>query len=278
MNNQDLINIIENTNAMLNRDGLDDNFYMKIGIQLLNIPGVRGYFIPIDSENVNHVGLAQLNEKNVDSTVQKVIEFFKSEKKSFSWIIGPGSEPKDLPSILEKHGFYHMEEMTEYGMVLSTESEMNDITGKFSIEEVRIEDLGNYLDLMVESFGFGMNRESAMSIVMLINAINSTDKYNGQVKAYLAKENDTGKQVGFCYMTMDRDKKYAILDGSGVIPSYRRRGIYRAMISRRSHEARENGIKYLIIHAMKNTSAGICEKVGFKKICQMDFYGYKIES
>lgn len=278
MNNQELTEIIESTNAMLDREGLDADFYEKIGLKAIDIPGVKGYVAPVNSEGINHVGLARLNESNADSTVKRVIEFFTNEKKSFSWIIGPGSEPKNLSSILEKHGFRHMEEMTEYGMAMDTKGEMSDITDKFSIEEVPIEDFSQYVDLISESFGTGINREIARSIVMLLNAVNSTERYHGQVKAYLAVENETRKRVGFCNMTMDRERKYAILDGSGVMPSYRRNGIYKAMISRRLHDARENGIEHLIIHALKNTSAGVCERVGFKKICQMDFYGYKIQS
>lgn len=277
MDDQELIKIIENTNAMLNREGFDADFFSKIGARVIDIPGVKGYIIPIDSENLNHVGLAMLTEDNVDSTVQKVIDFFKKERKSFSWIIGPGSEPSDLSDHLLKHGFYPLEDFTEYGMAISTDTKIENVTDKFSIEEIPIGELEQNVDLISESFGMGMNRDAAMSIVMLMNAINSTERYRGQISAYVAVEKDSGKKVGFSGMTMDREAGYAILDGSGVLPSYRRNGVYRAMVSKRLQVAREKGIEYLIIHAMKNTSAPICEKLGFRKICKLDFYGYRVQ-
>lgn len=277
MDTKKLTEIIENTNAMLNRDGLDEEFYAKIGLRPIHIEGVRGYSFPISSEQANHVGLAHLNENNAESTVQKIIQFYRNEKKSFSWIIGPGSEPKNLVSILLRNGFYHMEDLTELGLAMETRNAMNHVSPGYSVIEIPLERMAEYVDLISESFGSGMNRESAMSIVMMSNAINTTDKYRNQVKAYIAAENDTGKEVGFCTVTMDRDGKYAILDGSAVLPSYRGKGIYKSMISKRMQDAIKNGIEYFIIHALKGTSGPICEKVGFKRICQLDFYGYKIE-
>jgi hypothetical protein len=49
------------------------------------------------------------------------------------------------------------------------------------------------------------------------------------------------------------------------------------MVSKRLEDARMNGIEFLIIHALARTSAPICERIGFKCICQFDLYGYKIE-
>jgi len=170
-----------------------------------------------------------------------------------------------------------MEDLTELGLAMETRDAINHVSPGYSVKEIPLERMDEYVDLISESFESGMNRESAMSIVMMSNAINSTDKYRNQVKAYVAVENDTGKEVGFCTMTMDRDGKYAILDGSAVLPSYRGKGIYKSMISKRMQDAIKNGIEYFIIHALKGTSGPICERVGFKRICQLDFYGYKIE-
>lgn len=97
-----------------------------------------------------------------------------------------------------------------------------------------------------------MSHESGINNVILSNTANSTDKYRDQVKAYIAVENNTRKNVGLCPITMDRYGKFAILDGAYVLPSYTGNGIYKSMIYKRLQAARENGIKYFILHALKS--------------------------
>lgn len=50
------------------------------------------------------------------------------------------------------------------------------------------------------------------------------------------------------------------------------------MISKRKQDAIKNGLEELIIHAVKNTSAPISEKIGFRKVCEINFYSYIVES
>jgi GNAT superfamily N-acetyltransferase len=277
MQENELLSIIDNTNAMLNRKGLGKEFFEKLGIKQLEIPGIKGFISPVNSEQMNHVGLASLTSENADETIGKVIDLFKTERKSFSWIVGPSSTPKDLPQRLIKSGFQRLEETKGFGMAISTSYHMNVINKEISVEEVSLDELENNLIMIVDSFGESLTAEGAEVIINGMRMLNSTERYRGQVKAYLAVERDTGKRVGFSFMEMDREEKYAILDGSAVLPSYRNKGIYRSMVSKRLEDARMNGIEFLIIHAMARTSAPICERIGFKRICQFDFYGYKIE-
>ena len=277
MQENELVSIIDNTNAMLNRKGLGKEFFEKLGIKQLEIPGIKGFISPVNSEQMNHVGLASLTSENVDETIGKVIDLFNNERKSFSWIVGPSSTPKDLPQRLIKSGFQRLEETKGFGMAISTSYHMNVINKEISVEEISLDELENNLAMMVDSFGESLTAEGAGVIINGMRMLNSTERYRGQVKAYLAVERDTGKRVGFSFMEMDREEKYAILDGSAVLPSYRGKGIYRSMVSKRLEDARMNGIEFLIIHALARTSAPICERIGFKCICQFDLYGYKIE-
>ncbi|EQB64509.1 MAG: hypothetical protein AMDU3_IPLC00004G0087 [Thermoplasmatales archaeon I-plasma] len=277
MQENELVSIIDNTNAMLNRKGLGKEFFEKLGIKKLEIPGIKGFISPVNSEQMNHVGLASLTSENVDETIGKVIDLFNNERKSFSWIVGPSSTPKDLPQRLIKSGFQRLEETKGFGMAISTSYHMNVINKEISVEEISLDELENNLAMMVDSFGESLTAEGAEVIINGMRMLNSTERYRGQVKAYLAVERDTGKRVGFSFMEMDREEKYAILDGSAVLPSYRGKGIYRSMVSKRLEDARMNGIEFLIIHALARTSAPICERIGFKCICQFDLYGYKIE-
>ncbi len=123
-----------------------------------------------------------------------------------------------------------------------------------------------------------MTPEMANSVVQMARLLNSTDRYRNNIKAYLAFDNESNRAVDFSIMEMDLEDRYAILDGAAVLPAYRGRGIYRMMISKRKQDARKNGLEELIIHAVKNTSALISEKVSFRKVCEINFYSYIVES
>jgi len=194
MNENELMLTIEQTNAMLARKGLDSEFFRQIGVEQINIPGVKGYVTPINSEHANHVGLSNLDEKDADDVIKRVIDFFSGQKKSFSWIVGPTSKPKDLQERLVKHNFVFNVEISEYGMALSTAGNMDYQDDGFHIREITLDELGEKLDLITESFGTGMNQESAGMLVQMAKLINSTGYYKDQVKAYVAVEKIAGKK------------------------------------------------------------------------------------
>ncbi len=155
MDRNKLQKIIEDTNAMLNRKGLGPEFFMNIGIIQINIPGIKGYFTNQNVPQMNHVGLAQLDDTNADYVIQQTIELFSREKKSFTWIVGPSSRPKDLANRLVRFGFSLREDMSEYGMSMSTEDEIHRSQGSVEVKEVPLEDLEKSAHLIAESSGQG---------------------------------------------------------------------------------------------------------------------------
>ncbi|MCL4333563.1 MAG: GNAT family N-acetyltransferase [Candidatus Thermoplasmatota archaeon] len=277
MEKHHIIETIERTNAILDREGLDDEFFKNMGFERLHIPHLKGYVSPINSERVNHVGLARFSQDNADEMIQIVIQEFKKYGKSFSWAVGPDSTPSDLGDRLKNNGFHQMTDIQEAGMVMELSSDNIRESHTSSVKEVTLDELEENLDLIVKSFGSDMNKGSANAILQTMKAVNATKRYNGQIKTYIAYDKETGGKVGFAVMEMDREGKYGILDGSAVLPSFRGRGIYKSMVWKRLEDAKYNGLEFLIIHALEETSAPICEKIGFRKICSISFYGYNIQ-
>jgi hypothetical protein len=264
---------------MLNGNGLGSEFFNSVGIKQINIPCLRGYITMSSSPQMNHVGLAELDGTSVDKVIQETIDLFRIEKKSFTWAVGPNSRPHDINSHLEKFGFELRNDISEYGMVLSTSDEIYNSENSSSIDvsEVSLDDLENRAEVISESFGQGMTPETAIMVVNMAKLLNSTERYRNKIKGYLATDTETGKTVGYSMMEMDTEDRHAILDGSAVLQAYRRRWIYRKMIWMRQRDARDNGVDHLIIHAVKNTSAPVCEKVWFRKMCGINFYSYIVE-
>ncbi|MGP6207235.1 GNAT family N-acetyltransferase [Cuniculiplasma sp. SKW3] len=276
MEKYNLQSIIDKTMAILDMKGLNDEFFQNLGMKRVKIEGIKGYVSPINSEKVNHVGIADLKETEADYTIEKVIDFYKKENKSFSWIIGPTSRPKDLRERLIRYGFNYDEEGSAFGMAMRTKDVDLKINPAFDVESVSLDFLNEHIDLMVNSFGMGMDNNAAMAVLMMARALNSTERYGDQIKAYVAREKTSGELVGFSILELDIEDHFGILDGAAVMPKYRGRGIYKNMVWARVKDAEKLHIEYLIIHAMKNTSAPICERSGFEKMCELNSYSYKI--
>lgn len=60
--------------------------------------------------------------------------------------------------------------------------------------------------------------------------------------------------------------------GGVVLPSYRGRGLYRALVHARLAHARARGIAIATSHAREATSAPILEAIGFETVCRFPLY------
>ena len=177
----------------------------------------------------------------------------------------------------DKFFFKPSDDISEYGMAISTEGGIYQPGGPIDVKEIPLEFLEKNIGIISVSFGQGTTLESTNTIIQMAKLLNTTERHRDQITAYLAVEKDSGKNAGFSMIEMDTEGKYAILGGAAVLPTYRGRGIYRKMISKRRDDVRKYGIEYLIIRAMKNTSAPVCEEVGFRKVCENNFYPYRVE-
>ena len=59
---------------------------------------------------------------------------------------------------------------------------------------------------------------------------------------------------------------------AATLKAYRGQGIYRSLIARRLADAHADGAKVAIMQAVRNTSAPICAKLGFRELCNLDVY------
>ena len=153
MNDAELLSIIENTNAMLNRKGLDSDFLKSVGLTPIDIQGIKGYISPSNSPYVNHVGLAHLDGNNVDDTILRIIDIFKKENKSFTWIVGPSTTPADLPEHLIKFGFRLADDVSECGLVMGTKDKIKLYDTRIEVKEVKLDDLEKYVEVIASAFG-----------------------------------------------------------------------------------------------------------------------------
>ncbi|MBT4792399.1 MAG: hypothetical protein HON90_12580, partial [Halobacteriovoraceae bacterium] len=83
-------------------------------------------------------------------------------------------------------------------------------------------------------------------------------------KDFIAYINDFAVASGGFSITKD----YAFLGGGAVNPKYRKQGVYRTLLSHRMDIISEMNLP-AVIHCLKKTSAPICLRLGFEKVCEI---------
>jgi GNAT superfamily N-acetyltransferase len=64
---------------------------------------------------------------------------------------------------------------------------------------------------------------------------------------------------------------YAFLMGAAVNPEMRGRGVYRTLLAHRLKVIETRGLP-AVIHCLEHTSAPICLKLGFEKVCEIQSF------
>ncbi len=232
----------------------------------LNIEGVRGRISDLDNPLINVVGLAKLSEETCEKTIRTVVERYSLEKKSFAWLVGPTSKPGSLVKYLRAQGFKKVSDLSMSGLVMRNIEPESDNDVRFPIRRVNWNEFGMNLDLITRAFGFGMDEEVAKLVVELYIASGENSS------AYFAYDPETGKPVAFAAKVMDVSNHIVCLLGAGTLPEYRGKGIYQSLVLKRLKDAYEEGAHTAIMQAVKQTSAPICERMGFEVVCDIDFY------
>ena len=72
----------------------------------------------------------------------------------------------------------------------------------------------------------------------------------------------SGEIAASARLEIGSSSSFGLLFGGGVAPSYRRKGIYRALVAERARQARHRGLRYLTTDA-RDTSKPILQNLGF---------------
>ncbi len=207
---------------------------------------------------LNGVSLAILDDANVEQVIDDTIRGYKDLDIQFRWTVGPDSRPIDLGKRLEARG---LKAIPVAGMA-ATDSDLQPASeSEVEVEVVGPETLQEYNDLMSKGW--------AVTAPML-------REYNAHVLSTCPSKNPffiariDGKGIGSANYFAFPDSAYLM---SGVVlPEFRKRGVYRALVQARQEHARKAGISLLTCHAMLHSSAPLLTKLGFRTVCQFKSY------
>ncbi len=265
MDDRDLLRKIDETCMGM---GMGMNVYPEGWIWPLRVSGVQARASKVQNALSNVVRLARLTEANVDEGIQRVIECYRQEHRSFCWIVGPTSQPADLGDHLRAAGL--RQEMAAVGMVLRNLAHTITVNPAVRVEQVSLADLAAQSSMYIEAYGYGSSEESFALQLRLFEA------HGERAKFYLAYLQGHDEPVAYSVALLDPEGQSVLLRGGAVLKAYRGKGIYTAMVAKRLDDARAVDATSAIIHADRQTSAPICAKLGFVAVCSFDGYVYHL--
>jgi hypothetical protein len=205
---------------------------------------------------------------DVDATIAEVRRILREGGYVRNvWNIGPSCRPEGLVSMLLERGFVRASrpphEATATAMALAKPPANATLNPAVEVRPVRsIDEFREAVRIAMEAFN-----ETPEDAAGWFEAVPSLWADNDGINRYTHMAFLEGRPVGMGFAVVGG--RAVLLGGSGVVESARGKGVYRALVAARWHEARRLGHEGLIIHA-GSMSKPILEHVGFETVCQLD--------
>lgn len=233
------------------------------------ISGVLTYITPADDPMANKALFAHLEPETADAAIREVKAYFEEKSKSFSWIVGPSTTPLDLGSRLLACGFKHL--LTVDGMYLSDPKVKIDAVSSIRVCELPVDEPGPAVEIMALGFNTTIEVSRYFHKMMVLSTPGL------RTRIYVAHLEVIETPVACAYVTYYPNQPIALLSGGATLPAYRGRGVYKAMLARRLSDIALDRIETVIVLADQRTSAPICARVGFAKVCELPMYVWRPE-
>ncbi len=209
----------------------------------------------------NGVLHAVLEDDQVDDRLCATIAHYTALGVPFRWDVGPSTRPRDMAERLKAVGFRYFE--TVEGLV----GHASRFDGaRHDVIEVGPERIDDYLRAMQR----GWNMPPAGTARFREECELEFARPQRMTHYFVARVD--GEPAGASALAMHDG--FAHFSGASVDPKFRGRGAYRRMIEYRMAFLRERGMDEVTNHCVAATSAPICKRLGFERICDFDVYVY----
>jgi len=203
----------------------------------------------------NCVLFADLDEQSAEPVIASEIAHFSALGEPLQWKVYAHDQPRGLAARLERAGFVPTQPETLMLLDLEHASLATHVPPGFELRRLgAVAELEAIATIGREAFD--------MDISPLIAEFEARLPL-GTLAFYIAYDGRVPVAAG--RLELPPYAEFAGLYGGGTVPRYRRRGIYRSLVTARALEARERGYRYLIAEAAA-ASRPILEKIGFVAI------------
>lgn len=210
----------------------------------------------ITNGSYNEVIHAAITGPDVDAVIDRAIEDYRSRGLRFRWNLSPGHAPDDLGERLLARGF-----TPSFGRAMARSSAAPPPPDDVELERVDAATIAEFSSVMSAGWDLDPAAVAAIDRVALLGP-------DCPRIGYLARVD--GAPAGVASLMMHR--RSAFLQAAVVLPAFRGRGIYRALVAARLRDARDAGRTLATSHARETTSAPILERLGFATVCRFAMY------
>ena len=228
-------------------------------LRVVERPGWLQIITPsIRTGGLNEVIYSHLDPREADAVIDATIAEYRALGLKFRWNGGPGTAPADLGERLSRRG---LEVSWGRGMARSTETSGQPREPAIAIAEVDASTVEVYSDVMAAGWSLERGPFAAASAAILATP-------GCRHRLFLATwDGEPAATAG--YVAFARS---AHLVGGVVLPAFRGRGLYRALVAARLEHARAAGLTLATSHARESTSAPILDRMGFDTIRRFPMY------
>lgn len=226
-----------------------------------NFSGVRGHATPQSSHPLgNLVGVSTLTEKDADSVIAQVQDFFAKRRHMAGWWVNPSSTPGDLVTRLEAAGF--SKAIEQAGQVLTDMGREIKVNPAVTVRQATREDRDDLIRLYTTAYPLPEELVTVLTDVMLLAGGSH----------YLAFLEGVEGPISAASMCPFRKSTVAVMQGAATLSECRGNGVYTALMAKRLADARALGMEAAILQADRETSARTCAHLGFEEVCSIDVY------
>ena len=227
--------------------------------QVIERPGWLQLITPsLRQGGLNEVAYSALDEKEADAVIDETLEVYRRLGLRFRWNVGPDSRPADLAERLARRGLRRSEAL---GMIRETAAAPAEAGGDVTVEEVD--------ERTVEEFSRTMAAGWEMDPAPII-AFNRTVLAHPGRRHRLFLARYQGVPAGTAGLVVFERSVYLL--GGVVLPAFRKRGLYKALVTARLRYAAERNIPFATCHARADSSAPLLERLGFETICRFALF------
>ncbi|WP_394823610.1 GNAT family N-acetyltransferase [Pendulispora albinea] len=204
----------------------------------------------------NEVICSSLPISEADSIIDTAVSEYRQLGIKFRWAVYPNAEPADLGERLERRGLVKSPSRAMFTGTRHPDVPFEAETFAYD-EGTTVEEVGpRTIEAFTRVMATGWNVEEGPLQHLHRTLLSNPDRTH---RLFLARHH--GRAAGAAsYIASPLS---AVLLGAIVLPPFRRRGLYRALIAARLHDARTRNITFATTYAREETSAPILERLGF---------------
>lgn len=216
--------------------------------------GVVRFTGPPDHDSGNFVLFSRFADEYADEAIRQQITHYQSQKLPFEWKVYDHDSPPDLRARLVLQGFKPRER--EVVMVLNVREAQPRLLRSPHVDIRRLTDVDQLPELTALLFRvYGV--DFAYLERLLGDDLRQRPYFSSIYTAYVHDE-----LAGVGWIQFPARSQFTSLWGGTVLPEFRGRGIYRALLAARVQEAIRRGYSLVIIEAPRPCQ-GLAEKFGF---------------